>query len=83
MIPPRATTADGTTQGTPFRWDGIVEGRSPTIAGIYSGTGVPTIGAAAGSLYVRTDTPGTSSQRLYFCTVSGAQGAATWVALAV
>jgi hypothetical protein len=58
-------------------------------ATIWTGSGVPALstvpnGGTAGDLYVRTDTPGTSSQRLYFCTVSGTSAAlGTFVALAV
>jgi hypothetical protein len=49
---------------------------------IQSGSGSPTtnsVGGNAGDLYCRTDTPSTSNQRIYICTVSGAPG--TWVGI--
>lgn len=50
---------------------------------LWSGSGVPgagTIGGAAqiGDIYIRTDTPTTSNQRVYHCTVAGTPG--TWAA---
>ncbi len=44
--------------------------------GIYYGSGAPTVTAAAGSLYIRTDNAG-ASQRLY----SNTTGSTTWVAI--
>lgn len=44
--------------------------------GIYYGSGAPTVSAAAGSLYIRTDNAGASS-RLY----SNTTGATTWAAI--
>ena len=52
---------------------------------VHSGTGSPAgvVAAGSGSIYIRTDTPATAGQRLYFCTVGGATaGATTWVASA-
>lgn len=49
---------------------------------VYGGSGVPTIAGTAGDRYMRSDTPATAGQREYICTVTGAAGAATWVALA-
>lgn len=50
---------------------------------IYSGSGAPTIAGVAGDAYIRLDTPGTSLQWQYACTVTGdAAGSpspATWV----
>lgn len=48
-----------------------------TAGGIYRGSGAPTIKAAEGSLYVRTD-PVDANSRLYINT----DGAATWAYLA-
>jgi hypothetical protein len=55
-----------------------IAGGAGTVAE-YSGTGVPGIGGKQGDHYWRYDTPTTSNQRLYICTVAGAAGAATWV----
>lgn len=55
-------------------------------ASFHSGSGSPqgALAAGAGSFYFRWDTPSTSSQRIYICTVGGATaGATTWVALTV
>lgn len=55
-------------------------------ASIHSGSGTPqgNLAAGAGSFYFRWDTPSTSSQRIYICTVGGATaGATTWTALTV
>ena len=48
---------------------------------VYSGTGAPTIAGTAGDFFFRTDTPTTTDQRIYVCTVTGAAGAATWVGI--
>lgn len=48
---------------------------------VSSGVGAPSFSAPQGSLYIRQDTPGTSSQRLYYNTSSGT--GTTWTALAV
>lgn len=45
-----------------------------------SGSGVPAIGGNVGDLYIRTD--GAETAYFYRCTVAGAAGAATWVAMA-
>jgi hypothetical protein len=42
---------------------------------VYSGSGAPTISAAAGDYYFRTDTPATPGQQLYVC-----NGATSWAA---
>lgn len=60
-------------------WNGAIFGGK-----IWGGTGVPTTAmastaAAIGDLYIRTDTPSTTNQRLYMCSVAGTPG--TWVAL--
>lgn len=43
-------------------------------SGVYSGSGAPSISGTAGDYYFRTDTPTTSTQRVYVCT-----GGTTWV----
>ncbi len=48
-------------------------------AKINSGTGAPTIAGTAGDFFFRTDTPSTSLQRIYVCTVTGSPG--TWVGI--
>lgn len=48
---------------------------------LQSGSGVPTVGPPVGGFYLRTDTPSTSNQRIYICTVAGAAGLATWVGI--
>ena len=61
-------------------------GANTTGASFHSGSGTPqgNLAAGSGSFYFRWDTPSTSSQRIYICTVGGATAAATtWVALAV
>ena len=59
--------------------DGSVQ---PNMAAkIHGGTGAPTIAGTAGDFFFRTDTPTTTNQRIYICTVSGAAGAATWVGI--
>lgn len=50
-------------------------------ASLQSGSGVPNCGGEVGGLYFRTDTPSTSNQRIYICTVAGIAGAATWVGI--
>ncbi len=56
---------------------------SPTGASqFYAGSGAPTIAGTAGDFFFRTDTPATSLQRIYVCTVTGTAGAATWVGIA-
>jgi len=51
---------------------------------IYMGSGVPsgtTVNPGrVGDLYMRKDTPSTSNQRIYMCTVAGTPG--TWVGIA-
>lgn len=47
----------------------------------FSGAGAPTIAGTAGDFFFRTDTPTTTDQRIYVCTVTGAAGAATWVGI--
>lgn len=69
-----------------FKRGGLNEPSAGSTAGtakISSGTGVPTIAGTAGDLYIRKDTPTTANQRLYFCTVTGVAGAATWIALTI
>lgn len=51
------------------------------LAAETSGTGVPAIAGIAGQRYWRYDTPATTNQRLYICTVAGAAGSATWVGI--
>lgn len=53
----------------------------PLGASLQSGVGVPNCGGEVGGLYFRTDTPSTSNQRIYICTVAGLAGAATWVGI--
>jgi hypothetical protein len=59
--------------------DGVLAGLR-----VWSGTGTPsstTVGdARVGDWYLRRDTPSTSNQRLYVCTVAGSPG--TWTASA-
>lgn len=50
-------------------------------ASLQSGSGVPNCGGEVGGIYFRTDTPSTSNQRVYICTVAGLAGAATWVGI--
>lgn len=50
-------------------------------ASLQSGSGAPNCGGEVGGLYFRTDTPSTSNQRVYICTVAGVAGAATWVGI--
>lgn len=51
-------------------------------AKIYSGSGSPSgLVGTLGDIYFRTDTPSTSNQRVYICTVAGAAGAATWTGI--
>ena len=57
------------------------KGSSIAGASLSSGTGAPTIAGTAGDFFFRTDTPTTTNQRIYVCTVSGAAGAATWVGI--
>jgi hypothetical protein len=45
------------------------------------GTGAPAVGGNVGDYYLRDDTPGTASQRLYVCTTAGLPGAATWTGI--
>jgi hypothetical protein len=45
------------------------------------GSGAPTIAGYLGQRYWRLDTPGTTNQRLYVCTVAGVAGSATWVGI--
>jgi hypothetical protein len=52
-----------------------------SASSLSSGTGAPTIAGTAGDFFFRTDTPTTTNQRIYVCTVSGAAGAATWVGI--
>ena len=59
----------------------IANSNLTTGACLQSGTGVPTVGSPVGGFYFRTDTPSTSNQRIYICTVAGAAGAATWVGI--
>ena len=60
-------------------------GNTANSAHVRSGTGTPqgTLGGTAGiDWYLRTDTPSIASQRLYICTVTGANAAATtWVGI--
>jgi hypothetical protein len=86
---PNITAADkvySNTEAEYFRQLNLGVAKEPTF---WAGSGVPALatvpnGGTAGDLYVRTDTPGTSSQRLYFCTVSGTSAAlGTFVALTV
>ena len=85
-------TATGATTGTTFSGTGTVTainataitagGQSAVLAtatagfGIYLGSGAPTVSAAKGSLYLRSDGSSTST-RLY----SNSDGATTWVAV--
>lgn len=51
---------------------------------IHSGTGTPQghVAADVGEIYIRTDTPLTSNQRIYICSVAGVTpGGATWVGI--
>lgn len=50
-------------------------------ASLQSGSGVPNCGGEVGGIYFRTDTPSTSNQRVYICTVAGVTGGATWVGI--
>jgi hypothetical protein len=56
--------------------NGFLTGTLATSPGIYSGTGAPTISAAQGSLYLRTDGSSTST-RAYINT----NGSTTWTAI--
>lgn len=51
---------------------------------LHSGTGTPQgqVAAGVGAIYIRTDTPLTSNQRIYICSVAGVTpGGATWVGI--
>lgn len=65
-----AVTAGGST--TPVITAGTTSGTDTTL-GVYFGSGAPTISAAQGSLYLRTDGSSTST-RLYVNT----NGSTTW-----
>lgn len=52
-----------------------------STAKVYVGSGAPAISAPLGSLYIRTDTPGTASQRLYSCTTANTATTGAWTAL--
>lgn len=56
--------------------NGFLTGNLTTSPGIYSGTGAPTISAAKGSLYLRTDGTGIND-RAYINT----NGSTTWTAI--
>ena len=56
--------------------NGFLTGNLTTSPGLYSGAGAPTISAAQGSLYLRTDGSSTST-RAYINT----DGATTWTAI--
>lgn len=74
-------TWTGTNSFTTTSNTGYVQPGNGTAAGghFYSGSGVPNIAASvAGDLYLRTDTPSTSGQRLYIATAGN-----TWTALTV
>ena len=67
--------ASGATSLSSLTTNGGVRPGSPAGMGatIYSGSGVPNVvGSAAGDLYIRTDTPATSNQRLYMATAANA-----------
>lgn len=55
---------------------GAADAVASTTPGLYSGAGAPTISAAQGSLYLRTDGSSTST-RAYINT----NGATTWTAI--
>ena len=55
---------------------GTADAVTSTTPGLYSGAGAPTISAAQGSLYLRTDGSSTST-RAYINT----NGATTWTAI--
>ena len=66
----------------PIKLDtGDASGTNVLGAMIQSGSGVPTVGSPLGGFYLRTDTPSTTNQRIYICTVAGVAGAATWVGI--
>ncbi len=48
---------------------------------IWAGSGVPAIGGNLNDLYIRTDAGASETAYFYRCTVAGAAGAATWVAM--
>jgi hypothetical protein len=56
--------------------NGFLTGNLTTSPGIYSGAGAPTISAAKGSLYLRTDGT-TTNDRAYINT----NGSTTWTAI--
>jgi hypothetical protein len=68
-----AVTAGGST--TPIITAGTAAGVDLTL-GVYFGSGAPTISAAQGSLYLRTDGSSTST-RMYINT----NGSTTWTAV--
>ena len=68
-----AVTAGGST--TPVITAGTTSGTDTTL-GVYFGSGAPTISAAQGSLYLRTDGSGIAN-RLYVNT----NGSTTWTAV--
>lgn len=75
-------TSDGTVQLRVTNSGALSLGGSASA--IRQGSGAPTgqsFASTAGDLYIRTDTPGTASQRLYACTAGGTPG--TWTALVV
>lgn len=53
----------------------------PPAPAIGNGSGAPTCAGTVGQYYFRTDTPGTTNQRVYVCASAGAAGAATWVGI--
>jgi len=62
----------------------LPDGTSTNGIKIYMGSGVPsgtTVNAGrVGDMYLRIDTPSTSNQRIYMCTVAGSPG--TWSGIA-
>lgn len=54
-------------------------GGGPGVGSEFAGSGVPTIAGAVGDRYWRRD--GGTGARLYWCTVAGGAGAATWTAI--
>lgn len=83
-VPSRNVTADSTIDGNLIlSGTGAQQGQLQLggAATFSSGSGTPTIAGATGDYFFRTDTPGTTGQRIYVCTVAGAAGASTWLGI--
>ena len=85
IIPPLAQVAQralGVVLGSPFQWEGRLQGINSGVSDFYSGTGAPTTttppSPKTGAYYFRNDSPGGTSH-VYYCSTGG--NPATWVAI--